>query len=88
MTSSLVILDLVIQFGDQNPKKFFPSYSYDETSQINTYKCKIFYFESISFSLVAQMVKNLPIMQEMWVWSLGQEGRLEKGMAAHSSILI
>ena len=29
--------------------------------------------------LVAQMVKNLPAMQEMWV--------LEKGMATHSSIL-
>jgi len=38
-------------------------------------------------SLVAQTVKNLPIMQEIWVWSLGQEDPLEKGMATHSSIL-
>ena len=38
-------------------------------------------------SLVAQMVKNLPAMQETWVRSLGQEDRLEKGMATHSSIL-
>ena len=38
-------------------------------------------------SLVAQMVKNLPIMQEMLVQSLGQEDLLEKGMATHSSIL-
>ena len=38
-------------------------------------------------SLVAQMVKNLPPMQENWVQSLGQEGPLEKGMATHSSIL-
>ena len=38
-------------------------------------------------SLVAQMVKNLPAMQEAWVWSLGQEGPLEKGIATHSSIL-
>ena len=33
------------------------------------------------------MVKNLPEMQETGVWSLGQEDLLEKGMAAHSSIL-
>ena len=33
------------------------------------------------------MVKNLPAMWETWVQSLGQEDPLEKGMAAHSSIL-
>ena len=33
------------------------------------------------------MVKNLPAMQETRVRSLGQEDPLEKGMAAHSSIL-
>ena len=33
------------------------------------------------------MVKNLPLMQETWVQPLGWEDRLEKGMAAHSSIL-
>ena len=33
------------------------------------------------------MVKSLPTMQETWVWSLGQEDPLEKGMATHSSIL-
>ena len=38
-------------------------------------------------SLMAQMVKNLPVMQEMWVQSLGQEDPLEEGMAIHSSIL-
>ena len=37
--------------------------------------------------LVAKMVKNLPAMQETWVWSLGQEDPLEKGMATHSNIL-
>ena len=37
-------------------------------------------------SLVAQMVKNLPAMQETWVQSLGQED-LEMGMTSHSSIL-
>ena len=38
-------------------------------------------------SLGAQTVKNLPAMQETWVWSLGQEDTLEKGMASHSSIV-
>ena len=36
---------------------------------------------------VAQTVKNPPVMQEMQVWSLGQEDPLEKGMATHCSIL-
>ena len=39
----------------------------------------------ISASLVAQMVKNLPAMQETRVQSLGQEDPLEKGMATDSS---
>ena len=38
-------------------------------------------------SLVAQMVRSLPAMQETWVWSLGWEDPLEKEMATHSSIL-
>ena len=38
-------------------------------------------------SLVAQTVKNQPVIQETWVQSLGWEDALEKGMATHSSIL-
>ena len=38
-------------------------------------------------SLVAQMVKRLPTMQETQVQSLGREDPLEKEMATHSSIL-
>ena len=38
-------------------------------------------------SLVVQKVKNLPSMQGIQVWSLGQEDPLEKEMATHSSIL-
>ena len=34
------------------------------------------------------VVKNLPAVQEMWVWSLGWEDPLEEGMATHSSILV
>ena len=38
-------------------------------------------------SLVAQMVKNLPVIRETWVQSLGWKDPLEEGMATHSSIL-
>ena len=38
-------------------------------------------------SLAAQLVKNLPAMQETQVWFLGWEDPLEKEMATHSSIL-
>ena len=38
-------------------------------------------------SLVTQMIKNLSIMQETQVWSLGKEDPLEKEIATHSSIL-
>ena len=38
-------------------------------------------------SPVAQLVKNLPAMREIWVRSLGWEDVLEKGKATHSSIL-
>ena len=38
-------------------------------------------------SLVAQVVKNLPVMQETQVPSLDLEDPLKKGMATHSSIL-
>ena len=37
-------------------------------------------------SLRAQLVKNLPVMQETWVRSLGGKDPLEKEMATHSSI--
>ena len=41
----------------------------------------------VGASLVAQLVKNLPAMQETQVQSLGHEDPLEKGMVTHSSIL-
>ena len=37
-------------------------------------------------SLVAQMVKNPPAMQDTWVQSLGWEDTMEKGMATPSSV--
>ena len=36
---------------------------------------------------MAQMIKNLPVVQETWVRSLGREDPLEKEMATRSSIL-
>ena len=38
-------------------------------------------------SFVAQLVKNMPEMREIWVQSLGWEDLLEKEKATHSSIL-
>ena len=43
--------------------------------------------EVIRASLIAQLVKKLPAMQETQVQFLGQEDPLEKEMASHSSIL-
>ena len=43
--------------------------------------------DGIKTSLLAQMVKRLPAMQETWVQSLGREDPLEKEMATHSSTL-
>ena len=46
-------------------------------------------FSSVQFwiSLVAQLVKDPPTVQETWVQSLVWEDPLEKGKATHSSIL-
>ena len=55
-------------------------------------KCKIYYIRTWAdqgnpVSLVAQMVKNLPTMQETQVRSLDQADPLKKGKATHSTIL-
>ena len=42
---------------------------------------QILFLDCLWASLVAQMVKNLPAMQESWVSSLGWEDALEKGIA-------
>ena len=43
-------------------------------------------YVKVQASLVAQMVKNPPAIQETWVQSLGQKDLLEKERATHSSI--
>ena len=45
------------------------------------------YDNDVWASLVAQLVKNLPAVQETWIQSLGWEDPLEKRKATHSSIL-
>ena len=47
----------------------------------------IYIYTCSQASLVAQLVKNLPAMQETWVQFLGREDPLEKEMATYSSIL-
>ena len=69
-----------------------PSIVVEQTSSPETLTKKLLKnpLSSISVSqasLVAQMVKNLPMIWETWVQSLGREDTLEKGMAIYSSIL-
>ena len=51
-------------------------------------KLGVYVYIKLGASLVAQMVKNPPAVQETWVRSLGWEDPLEEGLASHSSILI
>ena len=48
--------------------------------------CKNYFPLGTWASLIAQLVKNLPAVQETWVWFLVREDPLEKGMATHFSI--
>ena len=50
-------------------------------------RLKIVFFNCLETSLVTEMVKNLPAVQETWVRSLGWEDPLEKEMATHSGSL-
>ena len=59
-------------------------YNAGHATKSTEYVLFVYYFVHI---LVAQMVKNMPAMQETWVQFLGQEDPLEKGRATHSSIL-
>ena len=62
---------------ETNKKKPLPSFLRSQHDMTNPHV----------ISLVAQMVKRLPTMQETWVQSLGQEDLLEKAMTPHSSTL-
>ena len=47
----------------------------------------VYHLHICSYSLVAQMVKNLPAFQETQVQSLESDDPLEKGTTTHSSVL-
>ena len=61
-----------------------PPWGFTET--MNTEALIQLQYKTIGASLVAQMVKILPTTWETWVWSLGRENPLEKGMATHFSV--
>ena len=48
---------------------------------------ELFQILKYDYAIVAQLVKNWPAMQEIWVQPLGWEDPLEKEKATHSSIL-
>ena len=62
-------------FANKAPDKGLTSKIYKQLTQLN------------KASLVGQLVRNPPAMQETWVQSLGYEDPQEKGTATHSSIL-
>ena len=58
------------------------------TNDVNISVGKYFWHNYVrNASLMAQLVKNLPAIQETWVQFLGWEDPLEKGKVTHSSIL-
>ena len=54
---------------------------------IHSYSRRFFSFTQVCHVLYSA-AKNLPIMQETWVRSLGQEDTLERGMATYSSVFV
>ena len=58
----------------------------NETS-VSPPKKSLLILPPLNSSMVAQLVKNVPAMWEIWVQSLGWEDSLEKGMGIYSSIL-
>ena len=63
-------------------------YTYDSIQWLFTWNShNTLSYGKTEASLVAQLVKNLPAMQETLVRFLGREDLLEKGQATHSSIL-
>ena len=76
-------------FVPLNPLHLFGSFLHHTPHLANTslYLWVCFYFVEFVVFPTGSMVKNLPTMQETWVWSLDQEDPLEEEMATHSSIL-
>ena len=68
------------------PGEFHGLYSPWRRKELDTIERLSLYFIS-GIRMVAQKVKNPPAMWDTWVWSLGWEDILEKGMATHSCFL-
>ena len=81
---------LIPRFTIPNPNPFVFSGLHKFTTCLKDIKMSFgHFFEAYVFMglLVAQLVKNLPAVQETQVRSLGQEDPLEKEMATHSNLL-
>ena len=70
--------------GVDEPRAYYTEWNEWETDK---YRILMHIYGIEGASLVTRVRKNLPAMQEIWVWSLDQEDPLEKGTAIHSSIL-
>ena len=65
----------------------YPKFDQCQSLQTSSHILFTSFHQSFRASLLAQMIKNLPAIQETWIQSLSWEGLLEKWMATHSSIL-
>ena len=61
------------------------TFFYAITTGLSHFNCWIVFF--VWASLVTQMIKNVPAVQDTWFQSLSPEDPAEKGMATYSSIL-
>ena len=86
LVSHPVLWNLLTQHGWW--MTFIAGSNYCYLSQLNAeYKEIMLTLKLFRASLLAQMVKNLPAVQETWVWFLGQEDPLEEDMMTPSNIL-
>ena len=78
---------LILMFSIIHKHWIFPWLNADSW-ELGQFCVKLRLFLRLSWaSLVVQLVKNLPAMQETWALSLGWEDPLEKGKAPHASML-
>ena len=84
-----LILTYVYFCGGKRDQRTFRASMWSHCSNVHMHKEELFCtsFLEVQASLVAQMVKNPPAMQETWVQPLGWEDTLEKGRVTHSNIL-
>ena len=78
----MIFINTLKQSKERNNSAFTPKLKQNITKLFN-----ITSLEEIRAPLVAQMVKNLPSVQETQVRSQGREDPLEKGTATHANVL-